>query len=347
VTATIDSERLRALVEDGTVSCRRHGSLPLRLYNYTPACQFERRWCDLSRQCRGLVLDDDYGVVARPFHKFFNLEDVPDEIPWHLPYRITEKLDGSLIIAFHYVGRWHCATRGDFNSWQARAAAELLATRYAHVRERLTPGLTYCFEYISPANRVVIAYPEEDIVLLTAFEPDGREAPLPEDCGLRRARTFDFATPIAELKQHVKEGEEGYVVRFENGYRCKIKGDEYVRVHRLVTGVSPKTVWEFLSAGQDISGVLVNTPDELNEWVRSVVADLRSRYDAMLERVNLAASDVADLPTRKEQAAALQSHWSDVQGCVFRLLDGKSPESIIWKAIRPEHAQPFRRDNEG
>src|SRR4051812_10416341 len=97
---SIDLTTLAKHLADGNVREQTHPTLPLRILNYSAECQYEKRWDDVTLQCRGLVMHGDE-IVARPFRKFFNESEHADgEIPWHLPSRITEKLDGSLLVWF-------------------------------------------------------------------------------------------------------------------------------------------------------------------------------------------------------------------------------------------------------
>src|SRR5690349_24752498 len=77
----------------------------LTLYKYTQKAVFEGNWVYHIRTARGLVLDGDGKIVARPWAKFFNLNERPDtnitellkleDIP-----ELANKYDGSLIIIF-------------------------------------------------------------------------------------------------------------------------------------------------------------------------------------------------------------------------------------------------------
>ena len=105
--------------------------------------------------CRGLVLDSDGNVVAKPFKKFFNLEELtPGQIP-NEPFEVFEKMDGSLGILFNYKGEWILATKGSFISEQAVKGMQILK-KYKY--ERLLEGYTYLFEIIYSENRIVCQY---------------------------------------------------------------------------------------------------------------------------------------------------------------------------------------------
>jgi len=86
---------------------------------YTPRCVYEDGWDEFTVMARALIVDEAAGqVVATPFPKFFNVGERRGEVP-DLTFEAFEKLDGSLIIAFHHTGRWCAATKGTFDSEQA------------------------------------------------------------------------------------------------------------------------------------------------------------------------------------------------------------------------------------
>ena len=193
---------------------------------------------------RGLILDEeDRRVVATPFPKFFNAGEARWTIP-DLPFEVSEKVDGSLIIVFHHAGAWHCATKGAFDSDQAGwAKAVLDGTDISS----LVPGVTYLAEAVYPANRIVVREEETGLILLAANDADGRELTLAElgDCGTsmgwRLARRHAFAS-VAEMIGHAAAlpcDEEGLVARFSDGTRLKIKGAEYRRIHALISQCTP------------------------------------------------------------------------------------------------------------
>jgi hypothetical protein len=77
-----------------------HPTLPLSIWNYTPEVQYGQSWDEVTLQCRGLVTDNEGNIVARPFKKFFNIEEGK-----HTPteeFDVFEKMDGSLGILFYY-----------------------------------------------------------------------------------------------------------------------------------------------------------------------------------------------------------------------------------------------------
>ena len=136
-------EKLNKYHEEGLVYKQVHPTLPLTIWNYSEKVQYEGLWDEITLQTRGLVTDDEGNVVARPFKKFFNLEEGK-----HTPteeFEVYEKMDGSLLIVFWYEGKWIVATRGSFTSDQAIKGVELLKKYNTDIMFR---HLTYCFEII-------------------------------------------------------------------------------------------------------------------------------------------------------------------------------------------------------
>lgn len=338
----IDTARLAELVENRVVFARRHPTLPLTIYNYSPQCQYDRLWCDTSLQCRGLVIDDNGMVVARPFRKFFNDgEHKPEEIPWHLPSEVTEKLDGSLLIVFWYGASWHAATRGSFDSEQAARGLEILKAKYG--TDSLCPGFTYLFEVIYPGNRIVVDYGNrEDVVLLGIIASEtGREHSLDlAPPKLTVVRRLPPTSSFAELRALIRDGEEGYVVRFANGFRVKVKGEHYVRLHRILSGISSRSVWECLSEGKPLDEILAVIPDEFAQWVKRERDTLTAEFLKIMFRANLATAYIGEKPARKDLAANILMHYKDVAPVAFALLDNKRPEQAAWKLCYPDRRVP-------
>ncbi|MFB9080967.1 hypothetical protein ACFFWB_26745 [Flavobacterium procerum] len=67
------------MISANYVRVNKHPEQDLYIYNYTQNAQFERVWNEITIACRGLILDKDLNVVARPFPKFFNLGEMENE----------------------------------------------------------------------------------------------------------------------------------------------------------------------------------------------------------------------------------------------------------------------------
>ena len=140
-----DINILNDYLEKGLVVKNNHPTLPISIWNYSRTCQYENKWDETTKQCRGLILDQEGYVIAKGFDKFFNIEEhKTEEIP-NEPFEVFEKMDGSLLIVFWYEGKWIVASRGSFTSDQAKKGIELLKKYNTDIMFR---HLTYCFEII-------------------------------------------------------------------------------------------------------------------------------------------------------------------------------------------------------
>lgn len=327
--------KLNQYIEDGLVSVQKHPSAELYIYNYTQKCQFEREWDEITIQCRGLIMNDLGEVVARPFAKFFNYEEHSlSEIP-NIPFDVFEKMDGSLGILYWIEDKPFIATRGSFNSDQAIKATEILYQKYTNTFDLLHKEATYLFEIIYPDNKIVVEYGDrEELVLLAILDnKTGKDLHL-HDIGLPIVPRYDGVKDIQMLKKQNLDNAEGYVLRFENGFRVKIKFEEYVRLHRIVTQCSSITIWEHLMDKRPFDELLEKVPDEFFAWVTAVKSDLENQFQ-LIE--NQCKASFKILETRKETAAYFFTQ--KYPAILFLMLENKDYSKNIWRLIRPKFAK--------
>ena len=401
-----DLNILTDYIEKGLIIKQVHPTLPLSIYNYSRTCQYGGLWDEITLACRGLVLDNEGNVIAKPFPKFFNYEEhTAEEIPNEL-FDVYEKMDGSLGICFYYEreltyseryklwfngnyetgmeyfeeivpnfddpyfhptpttkGEWHVATRGSFVSEQAVKGKELLG-KYNF--QKLHTDYTYLFEIIYKENRIVCDYDFEDVVLLgvintkTGIEvnlhsdtEDVRIQNIIKNIGLNVVTRYNtFGEGFDELKREISNSKEGYVIRFRNGMRMKIKGDEYVRLHRILTNFSTTDIWELLRSGGDMNEFLDRVPDEFDKWVKSTISDLKYAHFQICERAGKLHDgfrygkygDVYPEPTKKEFAEFVMKQYVPLRSVMFAMWDKKPYDDIVWKLIKPKWSKPFKKD---
>jgi hypothetical protein len=333
-------------IDKGLVVKQDHLTLPLSIYNYSRTCQYERLWDDVTMDCRELVLDSEGNVIAKPFRKFFNMEEhKPEEIP-NEPFEVFEKMDNSLGIFFHYGGEWHMATKGSFISDQAVKGMEI-AKKY-NLHTICVPGFVYLFEIIYPENRIVVNYgTDERLVLLSIINPEGKELDYDEIemDGWDIVNRYDGIRDYSELKSKISQDNEGFVIKFRNGFRMKIKGDEYVRLHRILTGFSNITIWEYLKDKRDFNEFLDRVPDEFDSWVRTTVEDLKTEYERLENEYRWIFQVLMRSPESetKKGFAELAKRYKHSY-FLFGQYDGKKWEHMIWKVLKPKWSKPFRKE---
>ncbi len=343
---------LEKYYQDGLLLKQTHPKYDLTIWNYSPKVQYEKLWDDITIMCRGLVTNSKSEIVARPFKKFFNYEEhTPEEIPNEY-FEVYEKMDGSLGILFFYDGEWIIATRGSFTSPQSIKGKELLE-KYNY--NRLHPDYTYLFEIIYKENRIVCDYDFEDIVLLGMVhtksgdeinirndQEDIRFKNMISNIGFRVVMLYKtWGEGYDLLQEEIPKDKEGYVIRFKNGFRMKIKGDEYKRLHRILTNVSNRDIWEYLKENKPFDEILDKVPDEFYNWVKETAKDLTIKFENIDNDYNDIFNSINTI-NRKDFAekAKLYPHSS----ILFAMYDGKPIHKIIWKLIYPNYSKPFKKD---
>ena len=350
---TADINILNDYLEKGLVVKNDHPTLPLSIWNYSRTCQYEGNWDNITKMCRGLILDKEGNVVAKAFDKFFNYEeltlnDIPNE-----SFEVFEKMDGSLGILFWYQGKWILASRGSFVSDQSVKAMEILKSKYNV--ESIPKGYTTLVEIIYPENRIVCSYDDEQLIVLSMFSTiSGKEMgydtllSISEESKMPVVKKYDGITDYDTLKSTISGNQEGYVIRFKNGFRMKIKGEEYVRLHRILTGFSNVDIWEYLKDGKDLDELLDRVPDEFDLWVKNTVKDLNKQFwqiqsssAGFVDNYRRTRS-LAHIPfDKKEFAALVMTQPKTLRPIMFSMYDGKKYDEMIWKSLRPKYSKPF------
>ena len=139
------------------------------------------------------------------------------------------------------------------------------------------------------------------------------------------------------IKGMVKNNQEGFVVRFSNGDRVKIKGEEYLRLHRIMTHLSTTAIWEVLSNGGDILSTLTDVPDEFYDKIHQYSNELMDKYTKIENEYHfifkiLSRSD--DFEFRASFAELAKKHKHPA--ILFKMYDDKDYSGLIWKIIKPE-----------
>lgn len=374
----LDTEKLSEHVKNGFVNIQTHRTLPLRIFNYSHLAQFEKSiWGDGTIDlCRGLIVDKDDVVVARPFRKFWNLgtahapESMEENLPKVAP-TVLEKLDGSLGIYWEYEKHVGIATRGSFHSPQAEWANGWLYRQICSLKHGLTfpEDYTPLFEIIYPENRIVCTYDFEGLVLLglvnkeTGFETVHEHV---EAIGKKNDLRVVYRHKkfLAEIVAENEVGREGYVLSYHSEelkppVKVKVKFADYVRLHRVVTGMNPKSVWEILSSNGSLSSLFDGTPQHFQDWLSHWEAKLENEHLELVKAVNRVFAkrpfypfyvDKSEKERRKACAEYFKAEAPHLTAPLFRMLDGdvNGAQMAVWKMIKPKcnEQDTFRKDGE-
>jgi len=366
----MDVENLNRLIHEGYISRKIHRQYPLAVLNYTPQAQYDPKliWGNEMNLSRGLVYCmDNNEVVARPFAKFWNLNDDrhPETLEKNLPKEqaiFLEKLDGSMGTMFAWDGLNHVATRGAFHSEQAEWATNWLRSRYPSLT--LLKDYTLVSEVIYSENKIVVDYDFEGLVILGAVNIEtGVEASRSNVKDYCRAMGLEvvkeYRKTLSESLAENDKNREGYVLTYPStGLKVKVKFDEYVRLHKILTGLNVRSVWELLRDGQmeTVNGWLSDArmPDTFKTWVKGVVLSLTEKYEAIYNAVNVIYVNRPQLDPftpYKESRKKMAEYFTMEQnrkysGLLFGLLDGKKIDTMIWKMVEPSGDSVFRVDGE-
>lgn len=327
-------------VKDGqypdTLVVREKGDLVL--LNYRQEVQFNNLWTPINSACRGLIINRKTGeVIARPFDKFFNWGENNRTTDANIKV-ITEKMDGSLGILYRDCG-FKITTRGSFESDHGLWATEFFNKNYHSVKPFIHDEWTVLFEIIYPNNRVVVDYKgTEDLVLLSIRNRFTGEY-LPFSRVQEFAKEHKFSTPkvyqyesidkIKELSSKISANTEGWVVEFEDGQRFKFKGDEYKKIHKLISGLSFKFILENHEAGT-LQHALSIIPDEFKEEVNGWITRIEETMSSIKQSIEV-AFEKAPKTSRKEYAIWCNDNAPDLLPYMFARLDGNDLNQIIYK----------------
>ena len=150
--------------------------------------------------------------------------------------------------------------------------------------------------------------------------------------------TFEYKTLREALLAPPREGKEGMCVRYlDQPHIVKIKQISYVQLHKIVFGLSEKSIWQHYMDGGTLESLLEPLPDELHDWATQVDTDLCKRWDDIRDK---AYSDyegilniMEDKEDRREFAAFVRT--TDYPALMFMLLDGKNIDMVALKTLKP------------
>lgn len=331
----------------------------LSIANYTAKAQYDRQWSRVTKKCRGLIFETDTGfVIARGFDKFFNWDESGQPYPPTGPFILSDKFDGSLGIMYVTLGgEISVATRGSLNgdiaqhaTQRAREIIDLYDIDVNAIKMLSSLGYTPLFEIIYPGNRVVVNYGDQDfLVLLDVINNRTGESNI--------SKFDDFEWPWKATKtvvpafthslvDNILEGNEGFVLYWPGkNFRCKMKSAEYVALHRIVTNISKKTVWEFLGSNKSLDELREMVPDELYPWLDQTVAEL---YDAAADQLDYIQNIYDGSPgpnASRKDFAFYAMNYPDVRKYLWVLYDGSTRENLfymVWANMKPTgDTRPF------
>ena len=243
----------------------------------------------IRRECRGLLFYPDGRIMSRRLHKFWNVNE-RDETQLHRidlgqPHVILEKLDGSMVTpVFTDAGvRWGTKMGITDVSMQAELFVADHAQYEVMALECHDLGLTPIFEWCSRKQRIVVDYPEDRLVLIAmrdnitgdyvSYADLGQWT---EKYGIELVRVYPGTTDSMENLLEETRGlkdQEGWIIRFEDGHMLKLKGDEYVTIHKAKDKILRENGVIELLLDEKLDDVKPSLPDDDRQRLETFEGD--------------------------------------------------------------------------
>ena len=280
----------------------------------------------IRRECRGIKFDRDGRLIARPYHKFFNVGEkhetqtatLRDEGRLDHTIRVFPKLDGSMIHPILWDGEvWFCTRMGitDVADQAMQFVGDLHYPGYIEDRkwyldfcyDLLCRGITPIFEWCSRKQRIVIDYPDEALTLTAIRMNETGEYLTP---GKMRALAEPYKIPMLgptggitfggfeAFAEDIREAEgiEGVVIRWDDGHMSKMKGEWYVTIHRAKDSIAHEKRIIAMILNDDMDDVLPHLlPEDYNRLIQ-YRADFWAKIDECVKTLASVVSINQEMP---------------------------------------------------
>jgi RNA ligase len=260
----------------------------------------------VRRECRGLIFNTETGnLISRPYSKFFNAgekeETQLNKINLYEPHVVLEKLDGSMIRPIPTPEGFRLGTKAGITD-VAMNAEVFIADKphYARfINKCLLMNVTPLFEWCSNKNRVVLSYPEDNLIL-TAMRYNSTGLYVGYKAMEQYATSWNIPVvqavnglAVQNIELFVKQVREwddgeGIVLRFDNGHMVKVKADDYVLRHKSKDAINQEK--------NVLQTILDDAVDDLVPLLSLDDADRLQRFqNAFWAGLEDVACDLADL----------------------------------------------------
>lgn len=319
-----DFDKLKECVRDNQIMMEKHPTADLFIFGVSTISRDYILWNDFNINCRGLIVDSTGCVKSRSFQKFFTfykyiseglvqlsegqISSIPD-----CDYKIFEKIDGSCSILYWIGDIPHLASQRSFTSRKALRATEILHKKYTSTFGKLKKDRTYIFEAVYPEARVTVDYGDtEALFLIGVLDNKTGNDLLIEDIGFPIAHDYTLElknlSNFEELKLLNLSNKEGFVVKFENGLRIKVKFPLFERIHKVVNQtvslekrlfrnqmllkrmysmpmkiLNNLEIWSYFKANKSLHSILINISNfqyslGMDQWVEIIYNQFINDY---------------------------------------------------------------------
>lgn len=309
-------------------------------------------------EARGIVFDKTGKVIARPLHKFFNINEKEatkvENLDWTQVVRVMDKRDGSMIHTVKVIegvnplsehARFAFKSKKSFESDVAVQATNwvMFSSNYRNYVDLcnycVDNDKTAVFEWTSPVARIVLAYAEPMLTLLhvrdnmtgiymmpTELHVLGVRfnVPVVQDTLTTQAFVFDDPVElIAELQSRASV--EGWVIQFANGDMVKLKTKWYLERHRAMTFLRERDIALMVIREEldDLKALLVGEGASIDDILK-IEAQVVKMLDAMIGIVELTYVDDKHLDRKEFALKHKDTHM--YFGLLMQKYSGKEPD---------------------
>ena len=128
---------------------------------------------------------------------------------------------------------------------------------------------------------------------------------------------------------------EGFVIKFANNFRMKLKFAEYFKAHCAQNKLNFRAVFDAVVNGK-VNNLRANIEEHLSEesliYFDAVVDDIHAKYDAIVQQCKDDYRD--DFASRADAAKYFtQCKYPNI---LFGMMDGKDVSKFVWKLAEKE-----------
>ena len=306
----------------------------------------------IRRECRGLIFSLNGKLLSRPYHKFFNVgertETLPENFNLDEPHVILEKLDGSMIRPFIVDDSYRLGTKMGITD-VAMQAEVWLADHDNYdkfILDCISNDRTPIFEWCSRKQRIVIDYPTDRLVLTAIrFNFTGEYYNFSDLNDMAANYNLDvvkqYPGTVNNMESlmaetHDLQGQEGWVIRFDDGHMMKLKASEYVTIHKAKDNIlREKGVIEMLidEKSDDVKPFLIEEDRKrVEDYENSFWAGVQSTISAW-KYANDQRHRQFSNDNRKGFALEIAPHIdSNLRSAIFKAWDS-DPLTYDWRKV--------------
>jgi RNA ligase len=300
----------------------------------------------ILKNLRGTCFDQSGRIISLSFDKFHNLNECDGwydhQIDFSQSHTVLEKLDGSMVRAIPMPdGSYRLGTRAGVTEVAVKAE-NFLKTLSPAMQQNYDDFIKFCledqhgaictpiFEYCSRDQRIVLDYAEPQLVLTAVRNTvTGKYFPYSELVAFAKAYELPVVQPMfndqssfADLSGAIRGliGKEGVVVVFENGFRVKIKAEDYCLKHRALDGLRfEKDVLQLVLKGE-LDDVLPLVTDDVHDRLIRYRESVFHRLEVARQEMFAMFERHRGLPTKKQFAEMVMQ--SPYKTGLFKMWDG-------------------------